>query len=167
MLAMSQRLNPECEHIPGDMRTLRLGRTFSVVFIHDAIDYMTTPADLHQALETAFQHCQPGGLTLIVPDAVRETFEPTTEHGGTDDGDRGLRYLEWVYDPDERDTSYITEYVCLLRQAGQPVRVEHDQHQCGLFSREVWMQTLQAIGFSPQALIDPYERVIFLGRKLV
>lgn len=78
-----------------------------------------------------------------------------------------MRYLEWVYDPDERDTSYITEYVYLLRQAGQPVRVEHEQHQCGLFSREVWMQTLQAVGFSPQALIDPYGRVIFLGRKLV
>lgn len=61
MLAMSQRLNPECEHIPDNMRTLRLGRTFSVVFIHDTIDYMTTPVDLRQALETAFQHCQLGG----------------------------------------------------------------------------------------------------------
>ena len=27
MLALSRELNPECEHVVGDMRTLRLGRT--------------------------------------------------------------------------------------------------------------------------------------------
>src|ERR1700690_460268 len=26
MLAVSSTLNPDCEHVPGDMRTLRLGR---------------------------------------------------------------------------------------------------------------------------------------------
>ena len=28
MLDVSRTINPECEHIQGDMRTLRLGRTF-------------------------------------------------------------------------------------------------------------------------------------------
>src|SRR4051812_46619548 len=28
MLGLSRALNPECEHVAGDMRTLRLGRTF-------------------------------------------------------------------------------------------------------------------------------------------
>jgi SAM-dependent methyltransferase len=56
MLAISQTLNPECEHLQGDMRTLRLNRTFDVVFVHDAIDYMLTLDDLHQALETAAIH---------------------------------------------------------------------------------------------------------------
>ena len=37
MLAVSRELNPECEHLEGDIRTLRLGRTFDAVFIHDAI----------------------------------------------------------------------------------------------------------------------------------
>ena len=46
MLALSATLNPECEHLEGDMRTLRLGRTFDVVFIHDAISYLTTEDDL-------------------------------------------------------------------------------------------------------------------------
>ncbi|HKO93768.1 MAG TPA: class I SAM-dependent methyltransferase, partial [Polyangiaceae bacterium] len=40
MLAMSARLNPECEHVRGDMRSLALQRSFDVVFAHDAIDYM-------------------------------------------------------------------------------------------------------------------------------
>ena len=38
MLASSRALNPECEHIQGDMRTVRLGRQFDAVFVHDAVD---------------------------------------------------------------------------------------------------------------------------------
>src|SRR5437667_1155848 len=41
MLDLSRKLNPECEHLQGDMKTLRLERTFDAVFIHDAIMYMT------------------------------------------------------------------------------------------------------------------------------
>src|SRR5262245_21234981 len=53
MLTISQSINPECEHLVGDMRSARLNRQFDVVFIHDAIDYMTTEADLRSAFETA------------------------------------------------------------------------------------------------------------------
>ena len=37
MLEVSRRLNPECEHVQGDMRSVRLRRTFDAVFVHDAI----------------------------------------------------------------------------------------------------------------------------------
>jgi SAM-dependent methyltransferase len=46
MLDLGRTINPECEHIPGDMRSLRLGRTFDAVLAHDAICYMATEADL-------------------------------------------------------------------------------------------------------------------------
>lgn len=36
MLAVSRQLNPECTHLQGDMRVLRLGMTFDAVFVHDA-----------------------------------------------------------------------------------------------------------------------------------
>src|SRR5215471_10069744 len=36
MLDLSRSLNPECEHIQGDMKSLRLGRVFEAVFIHDS-----------------------------------------------------------------------------------------------------------------------------------
>jgi hypothetical protein len=41
MLALSMTVNPECEHIEGDMRTLRLGHTFDAVFLHDAVMSLT------------------------------------------------------------------------------------------------------------------------------
>jgi SAM-dependent methyltransferase len=165
MLAISRDLNPECEHLLGDMRTLRLGRTFDLIFIHDAIDYMTSLEALAQTLETAFIHCKPGGLALLLPDYVRETFEPSTDCGGSDSDTRSLRYLEWTYDPDANDTTYITDYVYLLRDGSQVTRVEHDQHICGLFSRAEWMRLLHDQGFQTQIIHDPYDRDVFVAHK--
>ncbi len=67
MLEVSRRLNPECEHRQGDMRTLRLGRTFGAVLVHDAVDYMTSEADLRRAIDTAFVHCRPGAVAVFIP----------------------------------------------------------------------------------------------------
>ena len=165
MLGISQLLNPECDHTQGDMRTLRLDRTFDVVFVHDAIDYMLTLDGLRAALETAAIHCKPNGLALFVPDYVRETFKPSTDHGGTDSDERGLRYLEWTYDPDEHDSIYITEFAYLLRRGNQPTRVEHDKHVCGLFPRTDWLRLLNEVGFQAEVIPDPFERELFLARK--
>ena len=74
MLALSRTLNPSCEHVLGDMRTLRLGRTFDVVFVHDAIAYMATEDDLRDCIGTAHAHTRPGGVAVFVPDHTRETF---------------------------------------------------------------------------------------------
>jgi trans-aconitate methyltransferase len=74
MLKVSQRLNPECEHIQDDMRNVRLGRQCDAVFIHDAISYLTIKNDLALAIETAFVHCKPGGVALFVPDYIREAL---------------------------------------------------------------------------------------------
>jgi trans-aconitate methyltransferase len=165
MLAVSLALNPDCQHIVGDMRTLRLERTFDVVFVHDAIDYMTTLHDLGLALETAFLHCKPGGLALLVPDYVKETFEPSTDHGGSDGEERALRYLEWTLDPDDGDMTYTVEYAYLLREKNQPAQIVHDRHICGLFPRSNWLRLLREVGFAPEITHDHYGRDIFLARR--
>jgi SAM-dependent methyltransferase len=165
MLAVSRLLNPDCEHLQGDMRSIRVGRMFDAVFIHDAVDYMLTPLDLAQAIETAAIHCRPGGLAMLVPDHVRETFAPDTDHDGGDGEGRALRFLEWTYDPDEDDTTYLTEYVYVLREDGQPLRVEHEQHTCGIFPRADWLRLLREAGFQPEVIRDSYGRDIFLARK--
>ncbi len=50
MLALSQELNPTCRHELGDMRTLRLGRVFDAVLVHDAICVSCTAAMLKGSL---------------------------------------------------------------------------------------------------------------------
>jgi len=167
MLEASKQMNPDCEHLEGDMRTVRLDRTFDAVFVHDAIDYMTSLDDLKRALQTAFIHCKSGGMALFVPDAVRETFEPSTEHGGEDGEEgQGVRYLEWTYDPDENDSTHITDYVIIYREAGLPVTVEHDQHILGLFSDDDWLRLLSEVGFNEaRFVVDPFERHVFVAHK--
>ena len=152
MLDVSRALNPECEHVQGDMRTLRLGRTFDAVLVHDAIDYMTTEEDLRRAMETAFVHTRPGGAALFAPDFVRETFRPSTDHGGEDGDGRALRWLEWVWDPDPSDLTYAVEYVLALREGEGEVRIEHDHHLEGLFPRALWMGALAETGYRPVLL---------------
>ena len=151
MLAISERINPECEHIQGDMRTVRLGRTFDVVFVHDAVTYLTTEADLHQAMAAAFVHLRPGGVAIFAPDHVRETFVAETRHGGHDGDGRALRYLEWVWDPDPNDCTYVADYAYLLREDGRPPRCECERHVCGLFGRSDWLRLLSVVGFQATA----------------
>ena len=84
MRAVSEALNPECEHVEGDMRTVRLGRSFDCVFVHDAVVYMTSEADLGKTIETAYLHCRPGGAALFAPDFIKENFRAFADHGGSD-----------------------------------------------------------------------------------
>lgn len=177
MLAVSQRLNPELPHHAGDMRSVRLGQVFDAVFIHDAICYMTSEADLLAAFTTAFAHLRPGGVALFVPDFVRETFHTGTSWGG-EDGEtihppmpgRALRYLEWTYDPDPSDSTYITDFVYLLREGTQQVQTVYDRHIEGLFSRDTWLRLMTEAGFTPQAADNkhsevPYVTDLFIGKK--
>ncbi len=83
MLDNSRRINPGAEHIVSDMRTLRLGRRFDLVLVHDAIMYATTPADVKAALQTAASHCRPDGRVVVLPDFVRETFTARHRRGRT------------------------------------------------------------------------------------
>lgn len=166
MLAVSRAVNPECEHLFGDMRSLDLGRVFDVVLIHDAIMYATDPESVGATLRTASRHCRPGGKTVILPDFVKETFEPETEHGGEDGPDgRGLRYLEWSWDPDPTDDTFEVAYAFLLRETDGTVRVDSDYHREGLFSRAAWLSWMEEAGFSATSRIDPWGRDVFVGIK--
>ncbi len=158
MLELSQQINPACEHIQGDMRTLRLGRLFDAVFAQDALCYMTTQDDLRQAMQTAFVHLRPGGVALFAPDHIRETFAAaeSSDHGGNDGDGRAARYLEWTFDPDPSDTTYVAEYVYLLHEAGKPTQSAFDQHVCGLFSLADWLRLLAEVGFRKCA-VKPFE----------
>jgi SAM-dependent methyltransferase len=165
MLAVSRTLNPECEHLEGDIRTLRLGRTFDAVFVHDAVCHMTTEEDLSAVMETAYEHCRPGGVALFVPDDVRETFVPSTDHGGNDTAQGGVRYVQWITDPDSSDTTILVDFGILIRDEHGSIRVLHERHTYGLFARSVWLRLLRKAEFKPTVVRDDRVRDMFLGRR--
>jgi SAM-dependent methyltransferase len=163
MLKVSRAVNPECEHICGDMRTLNLDRKFDVVFIHDAIMYMTDEASVRATIATAAGHCRTGGAVFLLPDHVKQEFEPSTDCGGEDGPDgRGFRYLEWSWDPNPDDDTFDVAYSFLMRENGRvSVAVEHNQ--MGLFPRERWLAWLTEAGFRPSSRIDPWDRDVMIG----
>jgi SAM-dependent methyltransferase len=154
MLASSRELNPECEHAAGDMRSIRLERTFDAVLVHDAVMYMTTEADLSAAIRTAFVHTRPGGAAVFAPDALRDTYQESSSVFGADDGTRALRGLDWSWDPDPNDDVVLVEYVFMLRENGA-VRTVHDRHVEGLFSKDTWTRLLALAGFEVETFARP------------
>jgi SAM-dependent methyltransferase len=150
MLAVSRELNPGCTHLQGDMRTVRLGRTFDAVLVHDAVDYVTCEGDLRQVIETAFAHCRPGGIAVFVPDHTAETFRPGSGVGGSSDAaGRQGSFTEWAWDPDPADDWIQVEYEFVLREADGSVQVVREAHRLGAFRHETWLRLLTGAGFEP------------------
>ncbi len=169
MLRRSRALNPECDHIAGDMRTLRLGQTFDLVLVHDAVMYMTTRADLLAAARTAFIHTRPGGAAIFEPDCVRETFEEQCAPEGSSAGEREVKFLMWTWDPDPSDETYLVDFAFLLRD-GSTMTAVHDQHLEGLFSRATWIDVLTEAGFwvtaTGSGLGEGHASDLFLCRRM-
>jgi SAM-dependent methyltransferase len=169
MLDVSRKLNPGVEHIEGDMRSVRLGRSFDAVFIHDAIMYLTTEDDLAAALTTAHAHLTPGGAVLVMPDCVSETYVPNVETGGEDEADgsgRAMRYLIWTHPPVPGATAFHEDFAMMLRHADGTVECVHDRHTFGVFSRAQWQEAFRRAGFAQATEhADPWRQVVFIARK--
>ncbi len=165
-LAVCRATNPECESLAGDMRSVRLGRAFDAVLVHDAILYAASEADLRATIETAAAHCRAGGLVILAPDSTREAFEASTDHGGEDaDYGRGLRYLEWSWDPDPSDTTFEVAYALTLRGADGTTRALLDRHTEGIFPEATWLRLMTTAGLDARAVPDPWRGKIFVGAK--
>ncbi|MEQ1867790.1 MAG: class I SAM-dependent methyltransferase [Micropepsaceae bacterium] len=165
MLSVSREINPDCEHITGDMRTLRLKRQFDVVFAHDAISYITTVRDLQRTIATVFAHCRPGGVALLQPDDVRETFRPSRDSGGHRIDGRAVRYVELTHPLKPGRDSTTVDYTLMLKDRNGTTRKLADRHHIGVFARAVWLDVLRAQGFRARAIVDPWKRVCFLAQR--
>ncbi|MSQ41206.1 MAG: class I SAM-dependent methyltransferase [Dehalococcoidia bacterium] len=150
MLSLSMKLNPGVEHIVGDMRSVRLGRTFKAVIVHDAIDYMLTEADLRAAFQTARAHLKEGGVFITAPDCYPENFPGTQVWHRTFRRD-GLEvtFIEYETDPDPMDTTTESMFLYLIKEQGR-LRVEQDRHVSGLFPLETWLRLLGDAGFKTE-----------------
>ena len=147
MLAVSRSINPECEHIQGDMRELRLGRQFDAVFVHDAVEYMTSLDDLSRAVQTAYVHTRPAASRCSCPTAPARRSSPMPTMAATT-ARMAARCATWngPSRPNPGETFYEVHFACLLRE-GDDVRVVHDCHRHALFTRQQWEDVLESAGF--------------------
>ena len=146
MLEISRGLNPQTLHHLGDMRTVRLGRGFDVVAIHDAVNYMTTEADLRAAIGTAAAHLNPGGVALFAPDCIRETFEgPRVVEWTREAEDRSVTFIEYMGKPQPNAATIESVFIFIIDHDGR-LQVETDRHVGGLFPMATWLNLLAEAG---------------------
>lgn len=167
MLRICRTLNPDVETRVGDMRSVRLGRTFSAVLIHDAVGHLITAEDLARTFRTAAVHLQKGGVLIAAPDYFKETFvAPVTESSVHKSGGVEVAYFEYAYDPDPSDTT-IEILMSFVINDKSAIKIEYDKHTLGLFPRAVWLRALTDAGFdaeirpfSLKGLNRPYELLV-------
>ena len=159
MVDHSRRLNPGVEHHVGDMRTVRLGSRFDAVLIHDAISYMLTEGDLRAAFSTARAHLRVGGLLLVAPDLVSESFEegmvlrwpvrPPLDPSGME-----VIVEERLSKADPAGTVIESRITYTIVEGGSR-RVEIDVHHSGLFPLDRWVCLMEEAGFDTEVLSLP------------
>ena len=170
MLALSMKLNPGVQHYLGDMRTVRLGRTFDAVLIHDAISYMVTENDLRATFATAKIHLRPGGAFLVAPDWVREVFKGATVLNWIRKrGNVEVTIQEHLREPDSAGTRLESIFTYTILENGNR-RVERDTHITGIFSLSTWTGLMDEAGFEVETLRLPpnesgYGGFLFAGAR--
>jgi trans-aconitate methyltransferase len=147
MIRVSKKINPDCEHKVGDMREINLNKSYNLVFIHDAIMYMTSEEDLRKVFHVAYSHLDPDGILFTAPDFFKETFKPATSHGGHDGPDKSIRYLEWTRDENPEDNLVETDYAYILKDETGLTRIEYDHEVYGIFTKRKWNDLLTHSGF--------------------
>jgi SAM-dependent methyltransferase len=151
MLDLARSLNPEVDYHEGDMRTVRLGKTFDTVAALDSLAYMLSEDDLRRAFDTAFVHLKPGGVFLALPESSRESFEQNRTYCSSHSWENMIiTFVENYYDPDPSDTTFEATFVYLIRKAGR-LEIETDHHLCGIFDMETWERLLMESGFDVES----------------
>ncbi len=167
MLANSVKLNPSVVHHVGDMRTVRLGKKFRAVLIHDAVSYLLTEDDLRATFATAAAHLEPGGVLVMAPDFTREEFRcHQVRHSTRSREGVTVTHIDYQYDPDPTDTTVETIMFYLICEDGK-LRIEHDRHVTGLFPLHRWLELMEECGFRAEKHEYPVHELSGLNYLLV
>jgi SAM-dependent methyltransferase len=145
MLRQAKGVNAVAGYAKGDLRSVRLG-LFDAVMLHDAVSYMRSATDLEKALKSVKANLRPGGVGLVLPDYLQETFMPGegAEAQGEVDG-RSVRVLSRVEHGRKGRFELTLAFAIEDSKTGKRKLVE-DRHECGLFSMMQWLGAAEKAG---------------------
>lgn len=140
----------------GDMRTLDLGRRYDVVTsLFSAIGFMRTRTDLRRAIRVMARHLAPGGVLVVEPWFLADTWgsgpEPTVEEVRIDGGT-----LVRVITITRRGSSTSRLHIHHVLAGQRGIRSTDETHTLGLFTVadhvEAFARAGLAVDFDPVGL---------------
>jgi ubiquinone/menaquinone biosynthesis C-methylase UbiE len=164
MLKVARKKHPEFRFTQGDMRSFQLRQKFDVITcLFSAIGYMTTKADLQNAIKNMSNHLLPGGILLVEP-----WFTPEQWTGGrvgiicVDKPD--IKVVRMSRSEKGKKVSPLSFHYLISTSKGIKHIVE--EHNMGLFTHEEYLNTFTKSGLSvthnPEGV---YGRGLYIGTK--
>ena len=141
MLKVARAASPALGFVQGDVRTVRLGKTFDVVAsLFHVMSYQTTNADLRAALETIREHLAPGGLFVFdcwYGPAVLTSRPETRVKRLEDESIHVTRLAEPVLHPNENVVDVNYHVLIRDKQSGAVEELRETHKMRYLFAPEV------------------------------
>lgn len=141
MLRTARASNPGLSFIQGDVRSVRLGKTFDVVAsLFHVMSYQTTNADLRAALDTVREHLAPGGLFVFdcwYGPAVLTSRPETRIKRLEDESIHVTRLAEPVLHPNENVVDVNYHVLIRDKQSGAVEELRETHKMRYLFAPEV------------------------------
>ena len=148
------RLGRSASLYRGDMRTVRLHRTFDAVFcLFSAIGYLLTSRDREAAFANFYRHLVPGGVAVIEGWIVPQEFRPNTVHLLTYNGDDAK--IARVTTSSRAGTASVMRMYYLAAEAGRPVRSFEEEHRMALVEPTEALRSREHVGFHARARKSP------------
>lgn len=151
LLEYARERNPEIPFHCADMRTFDLPDKFdAITCLFSSIGYMTTIADLEQAIATMAHHLAPGGVLIVEPWLTPNVWKTGTVHG------------LYIDDPDlkiARVNTSLTQgrlsIFDLHHLVGTPKETFHfvEHHEMGLYTVEEMTNAFEHAGLT--TTVDP------------
>lgn len=152
MLYFAKKLNKEVHYFQGDYLTENLGKKFDAVVLLDSINSVISESELEQAFGNAWKHLNPGGVFITMAEITKGSFlQNQTNVTVHTKNELEIVFIENLYDPDPRDTSYELTLVFLIRENNK-LKIVEDRHIAGVFELGTWSDILQKVGFKVETV---------------
>lgn len=149
MLKIVRRKVKNATFVKGDMRDLKLDRTFdAVICMFGSISYNRTPSELRRALSRFREHLEAKGIVVFDTSILRERFVHGYRQTIGYDGDE-LTIARFGFCEKFGRKGRIT-FSYLIREGDSFNYIKGDVHEFGLFSPSEIIKIMRKAGFTAE-----------------
>lgn len=152
MLSRVDSILPQVETRQGDMTSLKFGRSFPLICVHDSFCYLAAEKQIQDLFSNIKEHLTHDGLAFVKLDAVKDSFAgPYRYLTSFEDEDYQLTLTHYEWDPNNRDT-WIEVVYLFLEQRGSELVTREERHRLGLFHQSDLLKMARSVDLEGEIL---------------